>query len=77
MIDCKDFQRLHESMKFRSKRKKDQSNGVNWEIVKHIQSEVSKATKFTIQNSNFVSLTCDEVIAMDNASWAIGHGYIV
>ncbi len=62
-------------MKFQSNREKDYFDGVYWEIIKHIQNEVLKANKFTIQNSNFVSLTCDEVIAMDKASWTSVHGY--
>jgi hypothetical protein len=36
-----------------------------------------KATKFVLQNSNFISFTSNEVAAMDKASWANVHGYIV
>jgi hypothetical protein len=43
----------------------------------NIENEVKKATKTTIQDAKFVSLTCDEVIYMDNASWASVHGYIL
>jgi len=42
-----------------------------WEMAKHIENKVKKAIKTNIQNAKFVSLTCDEVISMDNASWAI------
>jgi hypothetical protein len=45
-----------------------------WQNTKN---EVKKATKTTIQNAKVVSLTCDEVIFMDNVSWASVHGYIV
>jgi hypothetical protein len=39
-------------------------------MIKHIKNEVKKAIKIAIQNAKFVTLTCDEVISMDNASWA-------
>jgi hypothetical protein len=53
------------------------SNGASWEITKYIQNEVIKPTKLVVKNSNFIFLTYDEVIAMDNASWTNVHGYIV
>jgi hypothetical protein len=37
---------------------------------------MKKAIKTIIQNAKFVSLTCDEVISMDNASWVSMHGYM-
>jgi hypothetical protein len=40
-------------------------------------NEILKATKHIIQKSNFIFLTRDEVITMDNTSWASVHGYIV
>ncbi len=40
-------------------------------------NEVLEATKLVVQNSNFVFSTYDEVIPMDNASWANVYGYIV
>jgi hypothetical protein len=46
-------------------------------MVEHIENEVKKAIKTTIQNAKFVSLTCDEFTSMDNASWACVHVYIV
>jgi hypothetical protein len=46
-------------------------------MVEHIDNGVKKATKTIIQNVKFLSLTCDEIISMDNASWASVHGYIV
>jgi hypothetical protein len=46
-------------------------------MVEHIENEVKKATKIIIQNAKFISLTCDEVISMDNVSWVSVHGYIV
>jgi hypothetical protein len=46
-------------------------------MVKHIENEVKKAIKIIIQNAKFISLTCDEVISMDNVSWVSVHGYIV
>jgi hypothetical protein len=47
------------------------------ETENHIDHEVKRTTEVTIQNAKFVSLTCDEVISMDHASWANVHGYIV
>jgi hypothetical protein len=52
------------------------SNGASWAITKYIQNQILKATKL-VQNSNFIFLIYDEVIAMDNASWANVCGYIV
>jgi hypothetical protein len=46
-------------------------------MVEHIDNEVKKAIKTTIQNAKFVSLTCNKVTSMDNASWTNVHGYIV
>jgi hypothetical protein len=68
---------LYEFLKFRFLPKKHWSNGANLEITKYIQAEVLKVIKFVVQNSKFISLTYDEVIAMDNVSWANVHGYIV
>ncbi len=36
-------------------------------MAKYIDHEVKNATKITIQNVNFVSLTYDEITSMDNA----------
>jgi hypothetical protein len=46
-------------------------------MAKYIDHGVRKATKITIQNAKFVSLTYDEIICMDNANWASVHGYIM
>jgi hypothetical protein len=46
-------------------------------MAEDIDHEVRKAIKVVIQNAKFVSLTCDEVICMDNASWASVHGDIL
>jgi hypothetical protein len=46
-------------------------------MAKHIDHEVTKGIKVTIQNAKFVSLTCDEVASMDNASCESMHGYIM
>jgi hypothetical protein len=44
-------------------------------MAEHI--EVKNVTKSIIHNAKFVSLTCEEIISMDNASWASVHRYIV
>ncbi len=77
MIHYEDFQPLYEFLKFQSLHEKHQSNGASWKITKYIRTKVLKVTKVVIQNSKFISLICDEVITMDNASWANVHGYIV
>jgi hypothetical protein len=46
-------------------------------MAKHIDNEVKKAIKTTVQNAKSISFICDKVISMDNASWASVHGYIV
>jgi len=46
-------------------------------MAKHINHEVRKTTKVDVQNAKFISLTCDGVTSMDNASWASVHGYVV
>jgi hypothetical protein len=46
-------------------------------MVEYIENEVKKTTKIIIQNAKFVSLTCDEVMLMNNPSWVSVHGYIV
>jgi hypothetical protein len=45
--------------------------------LKYIQAKVLKVIKLVIQNSKFISPICDEIITMNNASWANVHGYIV
>ncbi len=79
MINYEDFQPLYQFLKFRTNptNLKHLSNGANWEITNYIQNQVLKATKLVVQNSNFIFLIYDEVITMDNASWANVHGYIV
>ncbi len=77
MTNYEGFQPSYEFLKFRSNPKKRWSNGAGWEIVEHIQNEVIKVTKLAVQNSNFIFLTCDEVVTMDKASWASVRGYIV
>ncbi len=70
MINYEDFQPLYEFLKFQSNPKnlKHLSNVASWEITKYIQNQVLKATKLAVQIFNFIFLTYDEVIAMDNAS---------
>jgi hypothetical protein len=80
MIDYEYFKFLFKFLKFRFIPKKhltNGSNGASWEMAKHIDNEVKKAIKTTIQNAKFVSLICDKVTSMDNANWASVHGYIV
>jgi len=77
MIDYEDFKPLFEFLKFQFIPKKHWIDGVHWEMAKHINNEMKKAIKTIIQNEKFVSLTYDEVIFMDNASWVSMHGYIV
>jgi hypothetical protein len=77
MTDYEDFQPLHEFLKFQIFPKKHWFNGASWEIAKYIHVKVLKVTKLVVQNSKFISLTCDELIAMDNVSWADVYGYIV
>ncbi len=68
MINYEDFQPLYEFIKFRSNptNLKHLSTGASWEITKYIQNEVLKATKLVVQNFDFIFLTYDEVITMDN-----------
>jgi hypothetical protein len=77
MINYEDFKPLFEFLKLRSIPKKHWTNGVCWEMAKHMENGVKKATKFFIQNVKFISVTCDGVTSMDNASWVNVHGYIV
>jgi hypothetical protein len=65
---------LYEFLKLPSLPKKHRSDGVGWEIAEYIQVEVLKVTKLVVKNSKFISLTYDEVIAMDNANV---YGYIM
>jgi len=67
---------LYEFLKLQSYPKKHWSDKANWEITEDIQN-VLKATKLVVQNSNFISLTHNEVTTMDITSWATVHGYIV
>jgi hypothetical protein len=46
-------------------------------MVEHINHEVKKMIKVVVYNAKFISLTCDEVTYMDNASWANVHNYVV
>jgi hypothetical protein len=46
-------------------------------MEKCIKNDVKKAIKIIIQNAKFVSLACDGVTFMDNASWVNVHGCIV
>jgi hypothetical protein len=39
-------------------------------------NEIAKVSKL-VPNSNFVSFTCDEVIAIYNTNWTSVHGYIM
>jgi hypothetical protein len=77
MIDYENFKPLFEFLKLRFIPKKHWIDGAHWEMVEHMHNEMKKAIKAIIQNAKFVSLTCDEVISMDNASWVSMHSYIV
>jgi len=68
MIDYEDFKPLFEFLKLRFIPKKCWIDGACWEMAKRINNEMKKAIKTIIQNAKFVSLICDEVISMDNAS---------
>jgi hypothetical protein len=77
MIPYENLQLLYEFLKFRFLPKKHWSNGASREITKYIQAKVLKVIKLVVQHSKFISLIYDEVIAMDNVSWANVHGYIM
>jgi hypothetical protein len=77
MINYEDFLRFLQLLKLRSIPKRQWFGGASWEMEKHIDHEVIKTIEVTIQNAKFVYLTCDELISMDNASWANVHSYIV
>jgi hypothetical protein len=62
MIDYKDFHFLFEFLKFQSIPNKHWFDKASWKMVKHINNKVKKAIKIDIQNTKFVSFTCDEVI---------------
>jgi hypothetical protein len=57
MTKSEDFESLYEFLKLWSNPKKHWSDKVSWEIAKYIQIEVLKASKFAIQNSNFIFFT--------------------
>ena len=38
---------------------------------------VQKRTKLVVSDSNFISLSCDEVITIDNQSWISIHVYVL
>ncbi len=61
---------MYEFLKLRSYPKKHWSDKASWEITKDIPNEVLKTTKLVVQNSNFISLTHNEVTTMDITSWA-------
>jgi len=47
-----------------------------WEIVEHLHNCMLSALKIVVQNARFVSISVDEVTAVDNTFWIGMHVYI-
>ncbi len=77
MTDYEYLKPFFEFVKLRPILKKHWTYGASWKMVEHTKNEVKKTTKIVIKIAKFVSLTCDEVTSMDNASWASVRGYIL
>jgi hypothetical protein len=46
-------------------------------MVECITNVVLATTKTTIQTTNYIFVSCDEVTSIDNQSWIFVHGYVV
>jgi len=53
------------------------SNLVGWEMASYMHELVVKKTRDFIQATKSISLSCDEVIVLDQQSWVSIHAYVV
>jgi hypothetical protein len=53
------------------------SDYVIWIIVEHMYKQLLLKAWTIIQASRFISITCNEIIMMDNTSWVSIHAYVV
>jgi hypothetical protein len=60
---------LFDSLNVPNQPRKHWSLGDGWEIAEGLEMVVADRTKADLQNARFISLSCDEVTAVDNQSW--------
>lgn len=77
MYDFEREQYLLRHLKLKSVPRKHWSETSGWEMAEHLHSCVLTALKLVVQNAKFVSISADEVTAVDNTSWIGVHVYAV
>jgi hypothetical protein len=53
------------------------SNTSGWEMAESLYSVVQNRTKVVVSGTKYLSLSCDEVITVDNQSWISIHAYVL
>jgi hypothetical protein len=46
-------------------------------MVRAMHHVVLKQMKVVLQQTKFISISCDEVTTLDNQSWSFVHAYVV
>ncbi len=77
MIEYEQMQSLFAFLKVPNNAFKHWSDCAGWEIVKALHHVVLIAIKEAILTSNFLFISANEMITIDNQSWNFVHCYVV
>ncbi len=77
MIDYENMNKLLQFLDVKDFPKTHWYNLVGWEMVSYMHEIMVKKTRGFIQVAKSISLSCDEVIILDQQSWVSIHAYVV
>jgi len=77
MCDYKWQQYLLQHLKVKNVPQKHWSETSGWKMNEYLHSSIMVALRVAVQSMRYVSISTDEVIAMDNMSWVEVHIYVV
>lgn len=75
-----DYERSHfllKHLKVKNLPSKHWSEGCGWEMSEHFHNVVLTALKAAVQSARFISISSDEVTAVDSTSWIGVYVYVV
>jgi hypothetical protein len=77
MCDYEREQYLLRHLKLKNLPQKHWSEATGWEMSEHLHASVLAALKGVVQSARIISISADEVTAVDNTSWVGVHVYVM
>jgi hypothetical protein len=77
MLEYGSMKQLFTFLKMPHLSKKHESDNSGWLITKYLYRQVIRKVVEVLAATRYVSITCDEVITMDNQSWISMHAYVI